>query len=159
MEDIREQIVDLITQAEEAIPPEQVADLPPVPYSSGAPEWHAYEHTVWQCGEAIRQLLTKKISLRRNADLQDGFMRVACNAKAKRGRQSFVMLLGYTTCAHRAPELVGQLTDPCVTGHVIDTLLKMRCADYVTQVQPFASHKMAWIRKKATTYVERYGNG
>jgi hypothetical protein len=159
MEDTREQIIDLITQAEKAIPPEQVEDLPPAPYSSGAPEWHAYEHTVWQCGETIRQLLSKKTSLRRNSDLQDGFMRVACNAKAKRGRQSFVMLLGYTSFAHRAPELIGQLTDPCVTGHVIDTLLKMRCDDYVTRVQPFTAHITAWIRKKAITYVERYGGG
>ncbi|CAB1077111.1 hypothetical protein D1AOALGA4SA_4904, partial [Olavius algarvensis Delta 1 endosymbiont] len=159
MEDTRKQIVDLIAQAEEAIPPEQMADLPPGPYLSGAPEWHAYEHTVWQCGESIRQLLAKKSSLRRDLDLQDSFLRIVCNVKAKRGRQSFVMLLGYTSCAHLAPELVGQLSDPFVTGHVIDTLLKMRCADYVTQVQPFAGHNTAWVRKKAITYVDRYRDG
>ena len=150
--------LELIAQAEAAIPSELLPDLPPGLYTSGAPELYPWEHQIWRHGEAVRQILSQKKSLRKDSELQDAFVRVACNRNAKRGRQSFVMLLGYTCCVRRAPEIVGQLGDPCVAGHVIDTLLKMRCPDYVAEVQPFTSDTIAWIRNKAKTYVERYGN-
>jgi len=155
----REQILALIEKAEKAIPSELKADLPPGQYTSGAPEWYDFEYQIWDYGEKIRQLLTENKSLRRDIELQRAFVRVACNSNAKRGRQSFVMLLGYVCCAQFAVDIASQLTDPCVDGHVIDTLTKMRCSDFVEDIKPFTTDKTAWVRKAAKQYIQKYGGG
>ena len=159
MNEKRKQILGLAEKAENDIPSELKADLPPGQYTSGAPEWHSFEYQIWDYGEKIRQLLTKDKSLRKDIELQRAFVRVACNPNAKRGRQSFIMLLGYTCCVKFAPDIASQLADPHVDGHVIDTLTKMRCSDFVEKIKPFTSDKTAWVRKAAKQYIQKYGDG
>ena len=156
MKEIRSRILDLVAKAEAAIPATLLPDLPPARYTSGAPEWHGFEDVVWQQGEVIRQLLVECKSLRKDAGLQSAFLRVACNRKAKRGRQSFIMLLGYSCCSGSAPAIAGQLSDPDVAGHVVDTLTKMRCPDFVQDVEELTNSDTTWVRNKAKRYVERY---
>jgi hypothetical protein len=157
MNETRNKIIELVAIAEAAIPSELLPDLPPSQQIKEVPEWHAFEHQIWKRGEDIRQLLAEKKSLRKDPELQRTFLRIACNEKAKRGRQSFIMLLGYAVCAQFAPDISRQLSDPHVAGHAIDTLSKMHCADYVEAIKPYASDKTAWIRNKAKQYVEKYG--
>ena len=99
MTDVRDRILDLVAKAVAAIPTELLPDLPPGQHTLGAPDWNGFEHKIWECGEDVRQLLTQSKSLRKDTELQRAFLRVACNPNAKRGRQSFIMLLGYACCA------------------------------------------------------------
>jgi len=159
MKGMRDRILELVAQAESAVPADLVSDLPPGKHTSAAPEWHGFEHKIWGHGESIRKLLAEQKSLRRDEELQRTFLRVACNPNAKRGRQSFIMLLGYSCCAGHAPRIAEQLSDPSVVGHVIDTLLKMRCPDYVQDISAFTKSDPAWVRNKAKAYIKKYGNG
>jgi len=156
MSDVRQQITELLRQAEEAIPQRLKPDLPPGEHTSGAPEWYGFEHSIWALGEDIRQLLLKSKSLRSDLELHRAILRVATEPKAKRGRQSFIMLLGNAACLQFASQIADQLPDPHVCGHAIDTLTKMKCPDYVEAIEPFTRDKTTWIRNKAKRYIERY---
>ena len=157
-DDLREQILDLIAQAETAIPDELLPNLPPGRHTSGEPEFHSFENSIWQIGERIRQLLLKKTSLRNDETLQSLFLRISVNPNAKRGRQSFIMLLGHKSCRQHASGIASQITDKYVSGHVIGTLLKMQAADFATEVSTCLDADKAWIRNKANIYCKRYGN-
>ena len=155
-EDIRLRIKTLVADAEAAVPSTPKPDLPPGQYTQGAPEWHSFEHTIWAIGEDIRQLLLKKKSLRNDDDLQSTFAAISVNRNAKRGRQSFIMLLGYTSCQQYSYSIASQLDDPDVTGHVISTLLKMQAPDFVQEISKFLDHDISWIRRKAKAYCGRF---
>jgi hypothetical protein len=156
MKEIREEILKLVAKVEASIPSELLPDLPPSPNTMDAPMWYRFENYIWMRGEDIRQLLIENKTLRRDIELQKAFLSIACNQKAKRGRQSFIMLLGNTGCLQFAPNIASQLSDPDVVGHAIDTLTKMRCPDYVEAIKPFTNDKTTWIRNKAKHYVEQY---
>ena len=154
----REAILRLTEAALESVPPKREPDLPRGGHTSGTPKWYAFEHEIWAQGEELRQALANTPKLRRDPDIQAAILAVACNRNAKRGRQSFIMLLGYTCCAPHAAVVAEHLDDDCVAGHVIDTLLKMKCETFVVDVAPFVNHEVAWIRNTAKRYVARYGN-
>lgn len=159
MNDIRKRILELVEKAEAVLPSELHPDLPPGPNTSGAPEWYSFEHQIWRCDEVIRQLLTENKSLKKDVDLHQAFLRIACNKNAKRGRQSFIMLFGHVGCAKFAPDIASQISDPNVAGHAIDTLYKMKCPDFIKDIEPLTNDKITWIRNKAKQYVNKYGNG
>jgi hypothetical protein len=156
-ENLQTRIEQLVAKAEALIPSIPIPDLLPSELSSGQPDWHRFEHSVWRIGEDIRQLILTKKSLRKDASLQAAFVRICTNRNSKRGRQSFIMLLGYKCCQKHAPEIASQLNDSFVVGHVIDTLLKMHAKDFVQEIRPFVDHQVAWIRNKAKAYCKRYG--
>jgi len=156
-EEIGVKIAELINDAHLLIPSEPVPDLPSSPYTIGASEWHDFEHKIWKIGEDIRQLFTKQTVLRSDIHLQAAILDICIARNAKRGRQSFVSLLGYKSCIRHAPILVSEIDDPSVEGHIIDSLLKMGASQYINEVRPFVKHETTWIRKKAITYCERFG--
>lgn len=49
------------------------------------------------------QILREHTSLRKDKSLLDSFLSIATNRNAKRGRQIFIILLGYKHCAEYAP--------------------------------------------------------
>lgn len=155
MNETRDQILALLTKAEEAIPSTLQPDLPPGENPSGSPEWHSFEHLIWALGEDIRQLFIKNRSLRKDVELQCAILRIATNSKAKRGRQSFITLFGYTIFAKFANQIAGQLSDLHVCGHAIDTLLNMRSSKFVNEVEPFTRNKTTWVRNKAKRYIDK----
>jgi hypothetical protein len=69
------------------------------------------------------------------------------------------LLFGYKRCAPFASQLACEIDDWQVSGHVIDSLLKMRVSGFADIVRPFQSNEFAWIRAKAKTYCRRYGIG
>lgn len=142
MNETRQKIIELLTKSEAAIPIEQKPDLPQGKNTSGAPEWYRFEHAIWAFGGDIRRLFLKSKFLRKDVELQRAILRVAIDPKAKRGRQSFIMLLGYLACVQFAPQIAEQLSDPQVCGHAIDTLSKMKCSDYVKAIEPFTQDNL-----------------
>ncbi len=157
MNENRNRILELVNKAEAALPSKLQPDLPPGEYTSGAPEWYEFEHLIWKYGEEIRQLLSGK-ALRKDIELHRAFLKIACNKNAKRGRQTFINLLGYSCCAQFAPDIASQLTDTHVAGHVIDTINKMRSPDFIKDISPLTNDKTTWVRNKAKQYIKKYEN-
>lgn len=153
--DARRQVLDILSKAESLIPGALVPDLPPKDFP-GVPEYHDFEHDIWNCGEEIRPLLTKSPKLRSDADIQKKILSICLNKNAKRGRQSFIMLMGSTKFSQFAKDIVSQINDHSISGHVIDTLIKMRAKGYSKEVLPFLENETAWIRNKAKQYCEKY---
>jgi hypothetical protein len=162
---VRRQVVPIPAVAEEIIAaakdalrlsPAEFPGDQPLNKISGQPEWHSFEHGCWKLGEFIRQKLLKAPRLREDRRLVGAILDVIDQRNLRRGRQSFVMLLGSVKAAHVAPRIARWAGDPDIAGHVVDTLLKMRVPGYADVVRPHVSSKYTWIRRKAKTYMERY---
>lgn len=128
----------------------------PVDRFSGQPKWFPFEIRCWELGEQIRRQLVESPRLRDDSRVGGAILEVIEHNHLRRGRQSFVMLLGSVKFASFAPRLVRWVSDPDVAGHVVDTLLKMRASGYVDVVRPYIASEFSWIRRKAKTFVERY---
>jgi hypothetical protein len=150
--DFKGEIEDLVQSARRLVPGSLLDPLA-IDASLGVPAWRDFEHQIWAIGQQIRQLLLKAPHLRADGVLQRQIVEVACDRRAHRGRQSFVMLLGYRPCAEHARRLVEHLDDPFVAGHVVGAIYKMRAAGYSEQVRPLLEDKMAWVRNEARRYL------
>lgn len=149
------EINNLLSETETNIPHEMFADLPYMKQFHGIYEWHDFEHKIWNTGEKIRQLISVKHTAF-NCDQINRILNICLDKRARRGRQSFVMLLGKTKYCEYANALVPLLQDDDVNGHVIDTLYKMRANGYVALITPFLKHKQTWIRNIAKKYVQKF---
>ena len=145
----------LLTEAELLIPDEE---LPYLPYMESAPDvhdWYAFENELWGKGEEIRQhIVLGKKKLKK--EQIERIVSICMNKNAKRGRESFILLLGRKCYIDYAEKIATLLTDADVDGHVIDTLYKMGAEGYTSQIAPFTSHNRTWIRNKAKKYIEKY---
>ena len=137
-------------------PDEYPHDLPTEENLNGAPGWYAFEYDAWVIGEAIRQALKKNHKLKKDKDLTLWILKVAKNRNLRRGRQPFFMNLGFVGAKQHAFDVAQYLGDPDVSGHIIDTLLKMGVGGFREKVEPFIESKKAWIRNLAKRYVARY---
>lgn len=151
-------ILDEIRKAKVRIPESELPDLPGQKAFPDVPEWHSFELFVWKSGEDIRVLLQKSPKLRSDLEIQQSILSICENQNAKRGRQSFVLLLGSPKCASLASSVVELVSDNDICGHAISALLKMKVPGYSNQIEPFASHEVAWIKNKAKSYIQKYGN-
>jgi hypothetical protein len=152
----KQQILEKITEAKKLIPQKELPTLPESKELLGAPEWYEFELKIWELGEQIRQIMVQYPKLREDRHLAVQLVDIATDRRAKRGRQSFILLLAYSAYCEYAPRLIDQLDDPAVDGHVISAILKMRAPQFVDEIEPLTNHKMTWIRNYARKYVERY---
>lgn len=152
----KEEVIAACDMALLSAPSEYPPDLPSSGELAGAPEWHSFEWKSWEIGEHIRQQLQRNPKLKADTDILDNIIYVIRCRNLRRGRQSFVMLLGFKGASNYADEIASFLNDPDVAGHALDTLLKMRVPGYASEVAPLLDAEQAWIRKKARTYLERY---
>ena len=101
--------------------------------------------------EAINQILLD------DKELLKKILEISLNRNSKRGRQPFIMLLGNTNCKAFSEDIISQLNDKFVYGHVIDSIYKMRVNKYVKEIVQFCSDETTWIRNTAKKYIEKYG--
>jgi len=148
---------ELLSNAEFMIPDEILPDLPFMETTLDVHDWYDFEHELWGIGEEIRQhiLCGKK---KPNAEQVERIVSICMDKRAKRGRESFVMLLGKKCYINYAEKIATLLSDSDVDGHVIDTLYKMGADGYNLQIEPFTNHNRVWIRNKAKKYLEKYSN-
>ncbi len=153
--DFDNQLNKLLTEAENLIPKENLPDLPFIPEVPDVHDWYRFENDLWNKGEEVRQLIlhSKK---KPNCEQVKRICGICTNPFAKRGRQSFVMLLGRKCYTEYAPIIAPFLSDDDIDGHVVETLYKMGTPDYVSQIQPFTKHKRTWIRNIAKKYINKY---
>lgn len=143
-------INSLLENAEQKIPNEYFPTL----ISTNISTWHNFEYELWGIGEVIRQIIhEEKKDL--NVEQADRICEICLNSKAKRGRQSFVMLLSKKRYFKYADRLVSLLKDVDVSGHILDALYKMKALQYQEEVKPLLSSEYTWIRKLAKRYIEK----
>ncbi len=146
---------NFLTRAEALIPEDNLPDLPFMDLAPDVHNWYEFEHKIWEVGEEIRQFLYKNKN-KLNENQINRIVSICLDKKAKRGRQSFVMLLGKKIYSGYADKIVTVLNDDDVDGQVIDTLYKMGVKDYVIQIEPFLAHNRTWIRNEAKRYIQKY---
>ena len=149
------EIDNLLNRAEALIPEENLPDLPYMDLAPDVHDWYEFEHKLWEIGEEIRQFISENKN-KLNKNQIDRIVSICLDKKAKRGRQSFVMLLGKKIYNSYADMIVTVLNDDDVDGQVIDTLYKMGAKEYVEQIEPFLTHNRTWIRNEAKRYVQKY---
>ena len=154
----KEQLLTKIENAERVIPEDIVPNLPGQKDFPDVPEWHSFEHSVWSAGEQIRGLFKKNPGLKKDPEIQERILKICLRNQAKRGRQSFILLLGSPIFSEYSDEVSSLLKDDDVCGHAVDTLIKMRAGNYINQVEPLSTHKITWIRNKAKKYIQKYRN-
>src|SRR5262245_22413769 len=107
----KEEILAACEKALSLAPKEYPPTLPPSKELSGAPDWYPFEHEAWHIGEKIRQAFVAKPSLRKNLEVVQRVSQVALCQNLRRGRQSFIMLLGFVWAKPFADDLVPYLQD------------------------------------------------
>jgi len=152
----KEKILQLIESAKSEIPTDLVKDLP-VSELTGYPQKHSFEYNIWGIGEKIRPLLIEEPKLRSNIEIQKGILSICMDKRAKKGRESFVMLMGSVKFAKYASEIASLVNDSDVSGHAINTLVKMKQPGFFQEVAPHKESKIAWVRNAAKKYCEKYG--
>jgi hypothetical protein len=153
---IKSEIIRLTDQALALVPLVYVPNLPEIKGMSGVPDWHEYERKIWSIGEEIQQILVNHKQLKIDTELLDLFLKVCLNRNAKRGRQSFIMLFEHNYCAVYADQLITQMDDEFVYGHVLRALNKMQADGYALIVLNHQDDKIAWIRKQAKKYLTAF---
>lgn len=149
-------IDSFLLAAEHLIPQEKLPDLPFMELAPTVHDWYDFERTLWGIGEDIRQLiLSERKDL--NADQTNRVYRICVDAKAKRGRQSFVMLLGKKKFLPYAEQLAALLPDEDIDGHIISTLYRMGASQFIESIKPYTNHPITWIRNEAKRYIQKYG--
>ena len=154
-EEFNSRITELLTSAVALIPTAALPDLPFMKQAPTVPDWYDFEHRLWELGEDIRQLTVAE-NKELNAEHVEAICRICTDPKAKRGRQSFVMLMGKKRYSAYADRLATLLTDEDVCGHVISTLCKMGASQYAEEIKPYTTHPIAWIRNEAKKYLTKY---
>jgi hypothetical protein len=122
----------------------------------GAPEWYPFEHEAWAIGESVRRAFVQCPKLKKKTALISKVAVVATCRNLRRGRQSFIMAMGFVAACPHALSLVGSLGDSDVNGQVVYTLLKMKAAGFTNDVAPLLQSEKSWIRRLAKKYIERY---
>lgn len=148
-------IDDLLGEAEKLIPDEMLPDLPFMESAPDVHDWYGFEHEIWELGEEIRQLIAENNNKLSESQIER-VINICLDEKAKRGRQSFVMLLGRKKYYKYSERIVHLLNSDDVDGQVIDMLYKMGAGQYVEEIKPFLKHNRTWIRNKAKKYIEKY---
>jgi hypothetical protein len=137
-------------------PMELLTALPSTKELRGAPEWYPFEAEAWSLGEHIRLAFAKYRNLRTRPAFSR-VLEVCLDRTLRRGRQSFVMAMGFPQAREFASALLPLLSDSDVDGQVVGTLSKMRAYGYADQVEPLLQADKAWIRRLARRYIERCG--
>ena len=153
--DFDNQLDKILSEAESIIPNENLPDLPFIPEAPDVHDWYRFEHDLWDKGERIRELILNS-KKKPNSDQIKRICDICTNPFARRGRQSFVMLLGKKCYAQYASVIVPFLSDDDIDGYVVDTLYKMGTPDYTSRIQPLTKHKRTWIRIIAKKYIDKY---
>ena len=122
----------------------------------GAPEWYPFETQAWPIGESIRQTFVRNPRLKKNEKVLAKVAEVATCRNLRRGRQSFIMALGFVSADHYAERLSVFLGDPDVDGQVLDALIKMKASGYTREASSLLHSDKAWIRRLAKKYLDRY---
>ena len=151
-----EEVLAACRQALRLAPADHPPTLPTSKELLGAPEWYPFEREAWAIGESVRRAFAQHPRLKKNASLISKVAEVATCRNLRRGRQSFIMAMGFVSACPFAASLLASLNDPDVDGQVVHTLLKMRANGCARSMGHLLHSDKVWIRRLAKKYIERY---
>ena len=113
---------------------------------------------VWKTGEQMRQILLKNEKTELSDSQIEKIIGIINNPLAKRGRQTFVWLLGKRKYAELAPRIIDQIYDDDVSLHVFNTIYNMRALGYEKEILDFQERFKLLVadRKKITRYLNGF---
>jgi hypothetical protein len=152
-----DEILEVCEKALLLAPAEYPPTLPPSKELLGAPDWYSFEHDAWGSGESVRRSLVQNPKFKKNQAVLNRVLEVACCRNLRRGRQSFIMALGFVDARQCAKTLAPFLRDPDVDGQVLKTLIKMKASGFASEVEPLLQSDKTWIRNLAKKYLSLYG--
>lgn len=152
-----QEILEACESALRLAPVEYPPTLPPSKELFGAPGWYDFEYESWRIGESVRRAFVDNPKLKKNDALLRKVLEVATCRNLRRGRQSFIMALGFVAAQQHASTLSQFLNDPDVNGQAIYTLIKMKAPSFARNVEPLLGSEKTWIRNLAKKYLSRYG--
>ena len=152
-----EAIVAACLKAKALAPLDVPPDLPPDPTICNVPAWYGFETAAWGIGETLRLSFCASSKLKHDTGAVQAVLGIIQYRNLRRGRESFVMALGFTAAARYAGALAELIGDSDIEGHIVSTLLKMRAPGYAPQVAQLANHKQIWVRRLVKRYIDRYG--
>jgi hypothetical protein len=82
-------------------PLEWPSNLPPSEKLMGAPEWYPFERETWAIGESVRRAFIQHPALKKKTALVSRVTEVAIQRNLRRGRQAFVMAMGFVAARPR----------------------------------------------------------
>jgi len=115
---------------------------------------HNFEEVIWSAGDNIR-ILRLKIGIKPNLKQTKRIVELATNKNALKGRQTFILLLGRIEYAKYGKDLINYIDDISISGHIINTLYKIKNFHYVKEVMPFLKSERTWIRNEAKRYLSK----
>ena len=107
----------LLKEAEEKIPDTELPDLPYLKEAPDVHDWYTFEHEIWDIGEEIRQL-TVQNKKKFNEEQIGRIIGICLDKRVKRGRQSFVMLLGKKP-DHGGLSRIGRAGDEIAVAEIV----------------------------------------
>lgn len=157
-ESAKENIIRLVQEAEAFIPIEvEDEEKSCCEITADFPNWHPYENEIWRRGEEVRRLMKSVPSLWSDKELYELYLSIVLNKKAKRGRQTFILLFAYDRQSSYAEALASQIEDRFVCGHIIQALRKMKAFGYPEAVAKYQACSVTWIRNEAKKYMQLSG--
>jgi hypothetical protein len=152
-----DEILEVCEKALSLAPALYPPTLPPFKEFPEVPDWDSFEHEAWGIGESVRRSFVQHPKFKKNDDLLNKVVEVAVCRNLRRGRQSFIMALGFVAARQHAKTLSRFLNDPDVDGQVVYTLIKMKAPGFIPEVEPLLQSDKTWIRNLAKKYLGRYG--
>jgi hypothetical protein len=114
--------------------------------------WFRFESLIWALGEAFRQILKRRKTLRRHPTVFEQIEAVCRDSRFGKGRESFTMVLGRYGGPATVPTLLHLLSDQQVCGHAVYALRLLGACDTAEHVRPFLDHDKTWIRQEARKF-------
>jgi hypothetical protein len=123
----------------------------------GAPDWYGFEDRLWELGESIRQVLSKKRKWRQSEQLLEAFAEILRDARLGKGRQPFAELLARGGGSVYRDELIAAVDDRDIAGHAVRALRIAKIAGAESNVQRLLARKPpTWIKHEAKKYLQLF---
>ena len=114
-----------------------------------------FEDVIWALGEGFRHVLKRSPKLRQHPTLFKHIGALCLDTNNRKGRESFMMLLGQYGGPNQVPMLVSLLADPEVEGHALLGLRSLKAPGGREAAKRLLSDGNAWKRTEAKKYLRK----
>jgi len=101
----------------------------------------------WSIGDAFSIILDERY--------EDEYIKIVKNIKNGTSRQMVTIALGKLKSDKAIPVLISLLDDEEVNGHVVIALGYYKKPEFRKYIEPFLTHKKAWIRAQAKAAIKK----
>lgn len=126
----------------------------------GAADWLGFETRLWQLGESMRQVLSKKTKWRKSEKLLCSIAEILGDSKYGKGRQSFIDLIAKFGGPVHYSDLLAAIDEPEIAGHAVKGLRLAKVSGAESKVEALLNTKQpAWVKREAKKYLRLFEKG